>query len=161
MKVKSQSEVAQSCPTLATPWTAAYQAPPSMDFLGKSTGMGCHCLLLIPSRVFLISVIVLLVSVCLFFNSSRSLLIYSCILSVFKIVIMFTINILNSLSGSLPISSSFIWTSVFLVHSFICVVFICLFFSFLFFFTYYALGLPLPGYKFEFFLPFSSFLRLV
>ena len=32
MKVKSQSEVAQSCPTLATPWTAAYQAPPSMGF---------------------------------------------------------------------------------------------------------------------------------
>ena len=32
MKVKSESEVAQSCPTLATPWTAAYQAPTSMGF---------------------------------------------------------------------------------------------------------------------------------
>ena len=32
MKVKSESEVAQSCPTLMTPWTAAYQAPPSMGF---------------------------------------------------------------------------------------------------------------------------------
>ena len=32
MKVKSESEVAQSCPTLATPWTAACQAPPSMGF---------------------------------------------------------------------------------------------------------------------------------
>ena len=32
MKVKSESEVAQSCPTLATPWTAAHQAPPSMGF---------------------------------------------------------------------------------------------------------------------------------
>ena len=32
MKVKSQSEVAQLCLTLATPWTAAYQAPPSMGF---------------------------------------------------------------------------------------------------------------------------------
>ena len=32
MKVKSESEVAQSCPTLATPWTTAYQAPPSMGF---------------------------------------------------------------------------------------------------------------------------------
>ena len=30
---------------LATPWTAAYQAPPSMDFPGKSNGVGCHCLL--------------------------------------------------------------------------------------------------------------------
>ena len=32
MKVKSESEVTQSCLTLATPWTAAYQAPPSMGF---------------------------------------------------------------------------------------------------------------------------------
>ena len=32
MKVKSESELAQSCPTLATPWTAAYEAPPSMGF---------------------------------------------------------------------------------------------------------------------------------
>ena len=32
MKVKSESEVAQSCPTLATPWTAACQAPPFMGF---------------------------------------------------------------------------------------------------------------------------------
>ena len=33
MKVKSESEVAQSCiRLLATPWTAAYQAPPSMGF---------------------------------------------------------------------------------------------------------------------------------
>ena len=31
-KVKSASEVAQSCLTLATPWTAAYQAPSSMGF---------------------------------------------------------------------------------------------------------------------------------
>ena len=32
MKVKSESEVAQLCLTVATPWTAAYQAPPSMGF---------------------------------------------------------------------------------------------------------------------------------
>ena len=32
MKVKRESEVGQSCPTLATPWTTAYQAPPSMGF---------------------------------------------------------------------------------------------------------------------------------
>ena len=30
---------------LATPLTAAYQAPLSMDFPGKSTGVECHCLL--------------------------------------------------------------------------------------------------------------------
>ena len=32
MKVKGESEVAQSCPTVSTPWTAAHQAPPSMRF---------------------------------------------------------------------------------------------------------------------------------
>ena len=32
MKVKSESEVAQSCPTLVTPWTAAYQVPLSIGF---------------------------------------------------------------------------------------------------------------------------------
>ena len=32
MKVKIESEVTQSCPTLCDPWTAAYQAPPSMRF---------------------------------------------------------------------------------------------------------------------------------
>ena len=32
MKVKSESEVAQSCPTSATPWTAAHQAPLSLGF---------------------------------------------------------------------------------------------------------------------------------
>ena len=32
MKVKSESAVAQSCPILAIPWTAAHQAPPSMGF---------------------------------------------------------------------------------------------------------------------------------
>ena len=42
MKVKSLSRVW----LLATPWTAAYQAPPSMGFFpGKSNGVGCHCLL--------------------------------------------------------------------------------------------------------------------
>ena len=30
---------------LATPWTAAHQAPPSMGFSRQSTGVGCHCLL--------------------------------------------------------------------------------------------------------------------
>ena len=38
VKVKSLSRAR----LLATPWTAAYQAPLSMDFPGKSTGVGCH-----------------------------------------------------------------------------------------------------------------------
>ena len=29
------------------PWTAAYHAPPSMDFPGKSTGVGCHLIFLL------------------------------------------------------------------------------------------------------------------
>ena len=39
VKVKSLSRVR----LLATPWSTVYQAPPSMDFPGKSTGVGCHC----------------------------------------------------------------------------------------------------------------------
>ena len=63
-------------------------------------------LLLIPSRVFLISVIVLFISVCLFFNYSRSLLIDSCIFSILfsRFLIIFTVIIMNSFSGSLTIS---------------------------------------------------------
>ena len=30
---------------LVTPWTAAHQAPLSMDFPGKNTGVGCHALI--------------------------------------------------------------------------------------------------------------------
>ena len=41
VKVKSLSRVR----LLATPWTAAHQAPLLWDFPGKSTGVGCHCLL--------------------------------------------------------------------------------------------------------------------
>ena len=41
VKVKSLSRVR----LLATPWIAAYQAPPAMDFPGKSSGVGCHYLL--------------------------------------------------------------------------------------------------------------------
>ena len=32
MKVKNESKVAQSCPTVSDPWTAVHQAPPSMGF---------------------------------------------------------------------------------------------------------------------------------
>ena len=61
--------------------------------------------------------IVLFVSACLFFNSSRSLLIDFCLFFILlsRFWIIFTIVILNSFPGSLPISSSFIWTSLFLV----------------------------------------------
>ena len=42
MKVKSESEVAQSCPTLCDPMDGRLRNP--WDFPGKNTGVGCHCL---------------------------------------------------------------------------------------------------------------------
>ena len=59
--------------------------------------------ILIPSRIFLMSVVVLFVSVCLFFNYSRSLLTDSCIFSILfsRFLIIFTIFILNSLPASI------------------------------------------------------------
>ena len=45
MKVKSQSEVAQSR-LLATPWTAAHQAPPSMGFSRQEYWGGVPLLML-------------------------------------------------------------------------------------------------------------------
>ena len=47
MKVKSESEVAQSCPT-PSGWPHGLQPTRLLrpwDFPGKSTGVGCHCLL--------------------------------------------------------------------------------------------------------------------
>ena len=48
MKVKSQSEVTQSCPTLCDPTDCSLpRLLRPWDFPGKSTGVGCHCLLLV------------------------------------------------------------------------------------------------------------------
>ena len=44
MKVKSESEVAQSCPTPSNPLQPTRLVRP-WDFPGKSTGVGCHFLL--------------------------------------------------------------------------------------------------------------------
>ena len=45
-KVKSESEVAQSCPTLRPHGLQPTRLLRPWDFPGKSTGVGCHCLLL-------------------------------------------------------------------------------------------------------------------
>ena len=50
---------------------------------------------------------------------------------------------LNYFSGSLPNSSSFIWTTVFLVCFFICAVFLCLFNIF----KLLCLRSPFPGFQ--------------
>ena len=44
--------VAKSCPTLVTPWTVAHQAPLSIGFPSKNTGVGCHFLLqgIVPTQ---------------------------------------------------------------------------------------------------------------
>ena len=55
MKVKSESEVAQSCLTPSDPmdWSLPRLIRP-WDFPGKSTGVGCHCLLqALPKRFLL------------------------------------------------------------------------------------------------------------
>ena len=82
MKVKSESEVAQSSRTLGDPWTAAYQAPPSMDFPGRSTVVGCHCLLQISSIINVYSSLLL-------FYSYNTLLLKEVGVVVFNIKILF------------------------------------------------------------------------
>ena len=78
-------------------------------------------LLLIPSSVFLISVIVL------FITDFWSLLNVSFIFSILfrRSWIIFIIIPLNSFSDSLPISSSFIWSCRILPCSFACCIFLC------------------------------------
>ena len=79
----------------------------------------------------------------LFFNSFSSLLNISCIFFIYVssliihasilfsgIWIIFTVFILNSVSGQLPISSVFVWSGGFLPCSFICCIFLCLFILF-------------------------------
>ena len=45
MKVKSESQVAQSCPTQRPHGLQPTRLLHPWDFPGKSTGVGCHCLL--------------------------------------------------------------------------------------------------------------------
>ena len=51
MRIYSYRKWGRSVPSdSATPWTVVGQAPPSMGFLSKHTGVGCHFLL---QRIFL------------------------------------------------------------------------------------------------------------
>ena len=104
----------------------------------------CHLFyLLVPSRRLLISVIALFIIHWLFFISSRSLLNISCIFSIlfsslficnsillsfWIIFTIFTIIILNSFSGRLPISSSCVWFGGHLSCFFTCCIVLYLFF---------------------------------
>ena len=51
LKVKSESEVTQSCPTLSDPMDCSLPGSHPWDLPGKSTGVGCHCLLWFSSLV--------------------------------------------------------------------------------------------------------------
>ena len=86
-------------------------------------------MLVISSRIFANSVIVLFVTVCLFSVSFRSFINVLYDSYIFCLVLLrfciFTIITLNSFSGSLPIFSLYILSCEFLF--FICVVFLCLF----------------------------------
>ena len=100
----------------------------------------------------------LFVSVCLL-SSSRSLLIDSCIFSILfsRFLIIFTIIILNSFSGILPIPSSFIWTSVSSLFLHLCSVSLPFHY---FFFNLLCLRSPFPGFKVEFFLSSGGLCKL-
>ena len=97
-------------------------------------------LLLIPSGEFLISFIVLFITVCLLFSSSRFLLNVSFIFYILfpRSWIIFTNITLNSFSGRLRSSSSFVLSGGFLPCSFICCIFLC----FLILFNLLCLGSP-------------------
>ena len=62
MKVKSESEVAQSCPTLATHGLQPTRLLRPWDFLAKSAGVGCHCLLLITRQYQLFFLVIATIS---------------------------------------------------------------------------------------------------
>ena len=66
MKVKNESKVAQSCPTPATPWTAAHQAPPSMGFSRQNYWSGVPLTLKYQFRLAQILLITVLFPHCLF-----------------------------------------------------------------------------------------------
>ena len=69
MKVKNESEVAQSGPTLSDPMDCSLPGSSIHGiFPGKSTGVGCHCLLPFSSLVFLFSIPWIHYSVYMYFN---------------------------------------------------------------------------------------------
>ena len=51
MKVKSESEVAQACLTQRPHGLQPTRLLRPWDFRGKSTGVGCHCLLPSPTTI--------------------------------------------------------------------------------------------------------------
>ena len=133
MSVSWSSLCSMICLLLASPCSQA-------DRTRGTLSSASVILLLIPSREFLISFLVLFIIVCLLFSSSRSLLSVSCIFSILfpRFWIIFTIITLNSFSGRLPISSSFVRSGGFLPCTLMCCVFLC----FLILLNLLCLGFP-------------------
>ena len=80
MKVKSESEVAQSCLTLSNPmdWSLPGSSIHGI-FPGKSTGVGCHCLLRFQTSSGLITSCK--IPKYLTFSSCKATLVYLCCMS--------------------------------------------------------------------------------
>ena len=121
--------LSQESETVLSSFHSLYFILPSRSYFHRfifqlTDSFFCFRYSVIPSRVFLISGTVLFVSVCLFFNSYRSLLIDCCTFSILlsRFLIIFTITILNSFPGSLPVSSSFIWSSVSSLFLRLCII---------------------------------------
>ena len=75
MNVKSLSRVW----LLATSWTAAYQVLCPWDFPGKSTGVGCHCLLSIYVYVYMYVCVYIYIYVCVCVYIYMCVCIYICV----------------------------------------------------------------------------------
>ena len=103
-------------------------------------------LLLIPSREYLISFILLFIIVCFLFSSSKSLLNVSSIYPILfpRFWIIFTLITLNSFSGRLPISSSLVC----LVGFYLAPSSVAYFSVFSFCLTYCVWGLLFTGCRF-------------
>ena len=138
----------------------------SSEVISSILPSSSRLILLLPMRscrFLLVLIPVTVLFVCLFFNAPRSLLIGTCIFSILfsRFLIICNIIILNSFSGSLPISTSFIQTSVFLVCSYICVAYLCLFIIFFFKLTVFEVSFSQVSGLNSFFLLDSALLRLV
>jgi len=119
IKVKSESEAIQSCPTPSGPMDCSLPGP---SVHGIFHGVGCHSLLRSFFYV-LIKQFLHLLDPCL-----QS--IYMCFHFIFNFCIIFTMITLNFFSVELPIFSSFVWSCGFLPCFFICCMFLCLFILF-------------------------------
>ena len=82
---------------LVTPWTAAHQFFHPWDFLGKSTGVGCHCLLrvCVCVCVCVYIYIYIYIYVCMYLKlfCQKNTQINPKLRNIFKIIVLYTQNV--------------------------------------------------------------------